>query len=47
METQERKAKKAHMLRYVDEVLMSVLFSILHSGRGFFDLRTRKMNIDP
>jgi hypothetical protein len=33
------------MLRYVDEILMNVLFVVLHSGRGFFDLETRKMNI--
>jgi len=34
------------MLRYVDEILMNVLFVVLHSGRGFFDLETRKMNIN-
>ena len=45
MEVGESRRKKAHMLRYVDEILMNVLFVVLHSGRGFFDLETRKMNI--
>lgn len=33
------------MLRYVDEILISLLFAVLHSGRAFFDLKTRKMKV--
>ena len=43
---EEMRTKKAHMLRYIDEVLMNVLFAVLHSGRGFFDLETRKMKMN-
>lgn len=43
MDQEELRTKEAHMLRYIDEVLMNVVFVVLHSGRGFFDLETRKM----
>lgn len=46
MEEEELRRKKAHMLRYIDEVLLNVLFVVLHSGRGFFDLETRKMEMN-
>lgn len=45
MEETVLRRKKAHMLRYIDEVLLGVLFVVLHSGRGFFDLETRKMTM--